>query len=214
MGSSLYEKSFVASLHRWTLPLWLHPVPYQLPAIGGFEGQAVIVLEVVDEQDEAVTLSRRAEYFVDMEQIEAASALRDDLRRFRGNIGALVALAQIAGARNDAAAQADVLKTLVSSLAAKADRTMPWDRRVSLAILLAQAKQFDLAHDQARRCVAEIDETKMHWLTTNSLFRFQALCRAFSLEIADPRLRALAHDRLPPGLNKRLEAARSSRGGE
>jgi hypothetical protein len=205
-GSSLYEKSFIASLHRWTLPRWLHPVPYQLPPIGGFEGQAVIVLQMVDEQEEVIALSRMAEYFVEMEQVEAATAVREDLLRFRGNIAALVALAQIAGARNDSAGHADAAKKLVSFLNTGADRGLPWDRRVSLAILLAQVKQVDLARDQARRCLAEMNETKLRWLTTHSLFRFRAICKIFTLEITDPQLRELTRERLPPGLRKRLEA--------
>ena len=39
---------------------------YLEPNIGGFEGQAVIVLEVVEEQDDAVALSRIAVYLADM----------------------------------------------------------------------------------------------------------------------------------------------------
>jgi hypothetical protein len=140
-----------------------------------------------------------AEYFIDMDQLEAAATLREKLRRFRGNVSALVALAQIANARNESAAQTDAMAKLESSLASNADRALPWDRRVSLAILLAQARQLDRARTHTQRCMGEITETKMRWLTTNSLFRFHALAKIFELQISDPPLRTLALERLPPG---------------
>ncbi len=81
---------------------------------------------------------------------------------------------------------------------------MPWDRRVSLAVVLARGKQVDLARDQVRRCLAEVDEAKLRWLTTGSLYRLQVLCRAFDMAIADQRLRELALDLLPGDLRSRL----------
>ena len=81
---------------------------------------------------------------------------------------------------------------------------MPWDRRVSLAIMLARGKQMDLAREQVRRCLKEVDEAKLRWLSTGSLYRLQVLCKAYGLPIADQRLRELARDLLPPELRSRL----------
>lgn len=77
---------------------------------------------------------------------------------------------------------------------------MPWDRRVSLAIALANGNRADLASEQVRRCLDELDEAKLRSLTTGSLLLFQKLTKDFGFEIQDPALRKLALDLLPPGL--------------
>ena len=196
--------SFIAALYRWEQPRWLRPVPYQLPAMAGFEGQSVVIFEVVDEQDSATALSRVAEYFVEMGQIDMAMSVREVLRRYRANVGALVAQAQVEAARGDAADFAGVFEVLLPLLSRGDDRALPWDRRVSLAVVLATGERSELAREQVRRCLAEIDETRVRSLTTVSLFRFEVLCKRFGLEISDRRLRGLALDLLHPSLRSRL----------
>jgi hypothetical protein len=49
-----------------------------------------------------------------------------------------------------------------------------------------------------------VDEAKLRWLTTGSLYRLQVLCKAFDMAIADQRLRELALDLLPGDLRSRL----------
>lgn len=204
MGMGQLEGTVLKTLHDWNLPPWLRPVPYQLPTIAGFEGQSVAILEVVEEQDSAAALSRIAEYFVEMGQLELAAAAGQALRRYPADLGALVARAQVEIARGDTAGFAGTVELLQRRLASGADRVMPWDRRVSLAVVLARGKQVDLAREQVRRCLAEVDEAKLRWLTTGSLYRLQVLCKAFDLAIADQRLRELALDLLPGDLRGRL----------
>jgi hypothetical protein len=73
-----------------------------------------------------------------------------------------------------------------------------------LAIVLMRGKQADLAREQLRRCLADVDEAKLYSLTTGSLYRLQVLGKAFGLGIADQRLRGLALDLLPSDLRSRL----------
>lgn len=200
LGSAQFEKSFVAGLDRWEVPRWLRPVPYRLPKAGGFAGKTAAVFEVVDEQDAPTATARLAAYFVETEQVERAAGLRAELQRYPGDLGALVALAEIANAAGDAAGFQQSTNALLPLVAARADRRLAWDRRVALAVVLTQAKRVDLASEQVRRCVAQMDEKKLRLLTTGSLVRFYALCQMAGAEIADERLRKLGLKLLPPDL--------------
>ncbi len=204
MGMGQLEGTVLKTWHDWNLPPWLRPVPYQLPTIAGFEGQSVAILEIVEEQDSAAALSRIAEYFVEMGQLELAALAGQALRRYPADLGALVARAQVEIARGDTAGFVHTVELLQRRLSGGADRVMLWDRRVSLAVVLARGKHMDLARDQVRRCLAEVDEEKLRWLTTGSLYRLQVLCKAFGVAIADQRLRELALDLLPSDLRGRL----------
>jgi hypothetical protein len=205
MGLGQLEGSFMNRLHVWDLPPWLRPVSYLLPTIGGFEGQSVIIFEVVEEQDDATAKARLAEYFVEMDHLDLAAAAAQALRRFPADLGALVARAQVAKAVGDNDAFAHTVDLLLPQAAAGASRSLPWDRRVSLAIVLALAQHADLARVEVKRCLADVDDEKLRFLSTGSLYRLQVLSRSVGEEITNPRLRALALDLLPPSLRARIE---------
>ncbi len=204
MGIGKIEGTFFERITNWRLPPWLKPVPYQLPVIPGFEGQSVKILEVVEDQDDAAALSRTAEYFVEMGDLEQATAVAQVLRRYPADLGALTARAQVDLARGDRAGFDRTLESLRRRLTAGADRGLPWDRRASLAVVLARAKLPELAREQVRRCLAEADDAKLRSLTTVSLFRLQVLGKAYSLAITDQRLRDQALELLPADLRSRL----------
>ena len=195
---------FVEGLRHWNLPLWVRPVPYQMPEITGFEGQSVLVFEVVDNQSPAAAAGRLAEYLVETERLDQAATVNEELRRFPGDVGALAARAQVQRARSDTAGLAQTLPSLLTRLASGGDRFLPWDRRVSLAVVLAQEDQISPAREQVRRCLTELNEKKLRSLSTGMLYKLQVLSRAFELPIADPRLRQLAADLLPAELRGRL----------
>ncbi len=204
LGSSMADRSFVAALKRWAPFFWLRPVAYHLPEIGGFEGQSVVVFEVVEEQEESIALSVMAEYFVETGRPEQAAAMQGKLRRFPGDLGARIALAHVAAGRGDAAAFGESLQALVATLAAGGDRALPWERRVSLASVLAQGKRPDLAREQVRRCLAEANDARLRALSSGALFRLLALGKKFGFEISDPQRRGLALSLLPPASRSRL----------
>lgn len=204
MGSSAPEGSFVAVLHRWALPPWIRPIPYVVPKIAGLETQSLVVFEVVDEQDDATATIRMAEYLIETGRVDLAAALRPNLRRYPSVLAASVALAEIEFARGDLAAFAPAFEAILPIVAAGGDRLLPWERRVSLAIVLAQGKQIELAKGQIRRCLDQITSGRIRSLTTGALFRFQVLCKAAGMEISDPHMRRLAQTLLPPDLRKRI----------
>ena len=198
------EDAFVTAMHHWALPPWLRPLPYRLPAVAGFEGQSVAILQVTDEDSRAAATGRLAEYFLESQLPELAAAAVPALQRYPADLGALVALAQVEQARGDPDAYAKVFAALVANLAGGSDRTLAWDRRVSLAIVLAQGGRNDLAREQTHRCLEKIDEARLRTLTTASLFRLLTLAKAFDLPLADPALRLRAGQLLPAELRRRL----------
>ncbi|HUJ43133.1 MAG TPA: hypothetical protein VLW52_05955 [Opitutaceae bacterium] len=194
----------IPELRRLNLPGWLRPLPFQMLKIGGYETQSVLVFEVVDEQSPAVAMSRLAEYLVETGELEHAAAVGRELRRFPGDVGALAARAQVESARSDAANLAQSVDLLLARLSTGADRYLPWDRRVSLAIVLARADRLELAREQVHRCLAALDEKKARSLSIGSLFNLLVLSRDFRDPITDPQLRASTLDLLPSELRDRL----------
>lgn len=203
MGAASADNTFLAALQRWNLPPWLRPVPYKIPKSPGFENLHVAVFEVVDDQDDALSISRLAEYFLEIGQPDLSAALQSGLERFPRSVMALTALGQVQLARADHAGAERTLATL-QPLLSRADRGLPWERRVSLALLLAQARRPELAQAQLQRCVAEATEARLRSLTTGTLLRLQLTMKTYSLEFAEPPLRDLAIQLMPPELRSRL----------
>jgi hypothetical protein len=204
MGMGQMEGTFMNRLHNWKLPPWLRPVAYQLPTISGFEGQSLIILEVVEDQEDAAALSRVAEYFMEMGQLDLAASVGQALRRFPADIGALVARAQVELARHDATAFGALVDQLRSRLTGAADRRLPWDRRVGLGVVFAQAKQSEAARKQVEKCFADADEPRLRSLSTGSLYRLLVLGRAYQCNFSDPKLHELALSLIPADMRARL----------
>ena len=204
MGSNMPDRVFINSLHQWKLPSWLRPITYYLPDISGYEGQAVIVLKVVDEQDDALALSNLAEYFIETGRIGLAASVGEKLRRYPADLGSLAALAQVEFARGNHEAFASLLDKLVAYSARGSDRGLAWDRRLSLAVVLAQGRRLDLARELIFRCLAETTEVRLRSLTTNSLVRLLELKKLSGHDFPNLRLQELALGLLPPTLRQRL----------
>ncbi|HEY1848011.1 MAG TPA: hypothetical protein VGG37_02340 [Opitutaceae bacterium] len=191
-------------LRHWVLPPWLRAVPYQLPVGGGFEGQSVLVFEVVDPQPPAAAAGRLAEYLVETGNLQGAQSMIVQLHRYPGDIGALAALAQVDAAAGDDAGAAGATRTLLARLAVGGDRYLAWDRRISLAVVLARAARYDLAAEQVRRCAADATQERIRSLSTGSLYDFLVLSKSFRIEIPGAGLRELAAALLPADLRDRL----------
>jgi tetratricopeptide (TPR) repeat protein len=205
LGSHQPDHSLIALLHQWLPPRWLRPVPYHLPKTPGFEGLSLVIFQVTDVQDNPTALSRLAEYFVEMGQIDQAILVSQALERlFPDDLGALVARSLAEQAAGNIAGAMNAVNKLPAYLARGDDDALAWDRRVSLAIALTEGKHFELAKEETKRCLAALDETDIRLLTTVSLYRLQVLTKSFGLEIADPRLRTLARELLPAELGEKL----------
>lgn len=198
------EDAFLSALHHWALPPWLRPMPYTLPTVAGFEDQSVIILEVTNESNRALAFSRLAEYFIETKQLGPLAATAEALRRYPTDLGALIALAEVEKARSDTLAFSKVFSALLSSLSSGFDRMLVWDRRVSLAVVLAQGNREDLSKEQLRVCMKTINEARIRSLTTLALFRLMTLSKAYEINLPDPKLRELALKLLPAELRNRF----------
>lgn len=196
--------SFLGALKQLSLPAWMRPIPYQLPEGAQGADRSVIVLEIGEEQPEALELSRLADYFVEMNQPEYAAAVAQTLKRFPADVGAWVARVQVEMATGQQPAKAPSLPALVSMVENGADRVLAWDRRVALAIVLARGQRNDLAREQVRRCLAAASEEQLRALTSSPLYRLLYLARSQGLEFPDPALARLAPALLPHDLRERL----------
>ncbi len=206
MGLKQPTDSFIYALHQTDGGIfpWLRALPYSLPEIPGFKEPSALILEVTDETDPATLRSRLVEYLVEMHHIDQAAFASQALRRYPADLGALVALAQVAKAKNDEEGFTRAFSALESNLASGSDRSLAWDRRVSVAVVLALGGRADLSETQVRRCIADIDNARVRMLTTGSLYHLLFLCKHFGVEVPDPRLHDLAMKLLPGELRERL----------
>jgi hypothetical protein len=207
MGLKEPKNSFIYALHQTDGGIfnWLRPLPYSLPAVSGFNDQSVLVLAMTDETDPATLRSRLVEYLVEMHMIDQAAYSSQALSKYPADLGALVALAQVARARGDALGFARAFDSIVSNLAGSPNRAIAWDRRVSLAVVLALGEREDLCRAQIERCLSGIDADRIRFLTTGSLYHFLVLLRHFHLELPGTSLRELSLKLMPAELRERLQ---------
>lgn len=198
------KDSFVYQLTHWTVFDWIRPLPYRLPVISGLPEPTVAILELTEPADRAAAISRLTEYFVEMELVDVAGYGSQTLREYPADLGALIAIAQVEKARNDAVAFAKAVNAIVSNLASGSDRFLPWNRRVNLAVVLTLGGRKDLARPQIERCWKEIDAEKLRSLTTGELYRLLVLGKTSGLQIADPALNDLIRLLVPADLRQRL----------
>lgn len=195
---------FHASLRRWAQPTWLRPLAYRPPPVPGFAEQTVAVFEVQNDQREALALAHLVDFFADTGQTANLKVAAEALKQFPMDFGALVTRTEVEGAMGDPTQFAAMVELVVTRLGARADRGLPWDRRVSLAVVLARAQRKELARQQVMRCIAELTPERIRSLTPSALYHLLALGRALGTEITDPALRFLALDLLPADLRARF----------
>jgi hypothetical protein len=199
-------QTLLGAIHGWAIPRWLKPIAYRLPQIEGLEGHSVVVLEVVEEMEDALAISRLADYFIEMGQPDLAESLRSALERFPNDLNALIAQGQLAISRDDRRALQTIADRLPSFLTRGPARSLFIDRRIILAAVLTQAGRFDLAKPEIAKCATEIRLRNIRSLSLNTLMHFHALLKAADLKIVDPASRQLAVQLVPPSLRQRLAA--------
>jgi len=205
VGADNPQFSFMAFLNQWVSPSWLKPVPFLLPLLPGLESHYVAVFEITEIQDDAITLSRLAEYFVAMQQPAFAQKVSDSLGSFHeNNLSGLVARANIAASQKDLVNFLHLVERITKQVADLKYVDLPWDRRVSLAVVLAQGKQIDAARLEAESCADEADEELLRSLSSDALYRWEILRDNLQLEYFEPGLDELARNLLPPHLKENL----------
>jgi hypothetical protein len=205
LGATQVEHTLTTMLHQWLPPRWLKPVPFTLPVAAGLEEQFVVVYEVVDVQDNATALGRLGEYFIAMQQSGLARSVATTLEAsFANDLGALVARANIAAYQKDLEKFIPLIEQITRQVADLEYVDLPWDRRVSLAVVLAQGKQIEAARLEAESCADEADEALLRSLSTDALYRWEILRDNLQLTYLEPELETLARNLLPPHLQQTL----------
>ncbi len=180
-----------ARLQRWVFPPYLRPIPYHLPAVPGYLGQKLVVFKVVPAQDEALSLSRLAEYFAEMDRAEPATlASRVLAQSFPDDPNAAIARATVAAYAKETADFDRELARLAADAAAGRS-PFSWDRRVQRAIVLALGHQPDLARAEVAACAAGASREDLFDLTPLQAYRLRTLATHFGIAFPDPALARL-----------------------
>ncbi len=190
-------------LQRWLHPAYLRPLPYHLPARPGSQADHIVVFKVVPHEDEALSLSRLAEYFVEMERPEPAGlAARVLAESFPDDPNAAIARATFYASAQKPAELERELNRLASDVAA--DRVpFLWDRRVQRAIVFALGRRNDLARSEVEACLATASRDELYDLTPLQAYRLHTIARRLRMAFSDPELgkllEQLARDLSPAG---------------
>jgi hypothetical protein len=164
-----------------------------------------MIFEVVEAQDNATALARLAEYFLEMGQPQLAGPVAAALKQaFPSELSALAGRLYVEMAQRDATAVNATIAAIQAQLDLKADEILPWERRVSLALALAQARQLPLARPLLAFSLETVDEDHLRSLTAGTLYRLLAVARAADLAWPDESLRTDALALLPPEWRDRL----------
>lgn len=205
LGGGEFDRTLAGLLRQWLPPRWLRPIPYQLPGIAGLEGRSVRVFEVVEAQDNPTALGRLAEYFLETGQPQLAAAVAASLQQaFPHELGALAARAHVAFALREGAALQAALAAVDTALREGADEILPWERRVSLALALAQARRLDQARAMMTGLLAGADDERLRSLTPGTLYRLIRFNQAAGIDFPDPAQRERAAALLPAEWRERI----------
>ena len=199
-----WREFFLPALRDWRMSPWMRALPYVAPAIAGFPQYAMQVFEIGEAQTPAVSASRLTECLIALGQSELLPRAIAVLGRFPADVGALTARAQAEFALNGTRPEAATVAMLVRRVKAGGDRYLPWDRRVSLAIVLVRSEQVDLARQEVDRCLEQIDADQLPSMPPGEIYNFLVLVRAFGREITDASVRARMLELLTPELRARL----------
>jgi hypothetical protein len=184
------KDTLYARLQRWVIPRFLRPVPYRLPSVPGYEDQKLAVFKLTAPQDEALSLSRLAEYFVETGRGEPAGMVAKVLAEsFSDDPNAAIARALVfAHAKEQAGFDRELARLTADATAGKA--TFAWDRRVQRAIVLALGRRPELARAEIAACVATASEDALFELTPLQAHRLSTLVRGHGIAFADGNLAA------------------------
>jgi hypothetical protein len=179
-------------LQRWVHPPFLRPMPYRLPPIPAFSAEKMAVFKVTPPQDDALSLSRLAEYFVEMERTEPATLAAKVLAEsFADDPNAAIARALVyvkAGRDSEFNQQAARLAADLNAGRVPSD----WDRRVQRAIVFALARRHDIARAEIAASLENANADALLELTPLQAHRLTTLAKGYRLSFPSEELSRLA----------------------
>ncbi|MDQ8205703.1 hypothetical protein [Pelagicoccus sp. SDUM812003] len=205
LGTNQPETSFIALLNRWLPPLWLKPVLFTLPKVGGFEDEWVVIFRRSDVQTNAGAIARLIEYFLDTGRGQLAMMAHSALTNgFAEEIETKLTTVELAFATGEQAKFSRSVDELANAIQKGAADYLDWDLRVSAALVLAGANRMEVAKELLRDCVREADPYLVKRLSVGSLTGMLRLAKIWNLEFRDEQTRELARSLLPAETRARL----------
>lgn len=193
--------SFILTLLQGNIPSWLRMLPFRLPDHPALARQSVWILEVTPPQRPEEAVARAAEYRVEMERPGLALQMLPILEQAAHYFPALVTLAYVQAKTGEAPQFSTTLARIVEDLSPAADLEL--EDRVRLAAVLRVGGRTDLAREQLRRCMTQLNERALRRLPAGTLADFLGLGEELGIWIPDPELRQLAARLLPPYLREK-----------
>ena len=180
---TLYDR-----LQRWVYPPFLRPLPYRLPPLPSFAMEKLAVFKVTPPQDEALSLSRLAEYFVEMDREEPAGIAAQVLATsYADDPNAAIARATVyAQLKKQSEFERELARLVADTVSEKFP--LSWDRRAQRAIVLALGRQHELARKEVEACVASASRDALFELTSLQAYRLHVLAQRFRVSFADAAL--------------------------
>ena len=188
---------------------YLRPVAYRLPSVEGLPDHTLALFEVVELQDQATALARLAEYFAEMGQMKQALAVVGTLiHHFPEDTGGAAARAQVAAAQRDRPEFSEAVRVLLRGYSQPEIDALDWERRVSVALVLAQAQRAEAARATLQACLSEVDEARLRSLSPAALYRLILAARTMGLGFEEMPLYPRALEMLPPEMQAAVSPAR------
>ncbi|HUJ42378.1 MAG TPA: hypothetical protein VLW52_02105 [Opitutaceae bacterium] len=196
-GQAVPGGAFILGLlHGKGVPPWLRLVPYPLPKHEALRGQSIVVLEVTPPQAPEAAVAHTAEYLVEMDRPELAVELLPALQQAAHYYPALVTLAYVQARTGAEVPFAATVAQVVKNLPSAAGLNL--EDRIRLATVLAVGGRAELAGEQLRRCMIQLDERALRRLPVGTLADFLDLTGGMGVPIPDGELGRLAFSLLPP----------------
>lgn len=186
------KETLHARLQRWLYPAYLRPIPYMLPPMPAFAAEKIAVFKVTAPQDEALQMSRLAEYFVEVDRPEPAGLVAEVLAQsYADDPNAAIARATVyAHLKKPADFEGELARLVADATAGRVP--FNWDRRVQRTIMLALGRQRELARSEAAACLETATDADLFELTALQAYRLVTLARIHGIDFADPHLSELA----------------------
>ncbi|MSR35285.1 MAG: hypothetical protein EXR95_01405 [Gemmatimonadetes bacterium] len=165
------------------VPVWLVPLPYVPPRVGGYAHPVVRLYEVVDDLPPEVALVRLARYYQALRDPRMEEALGRSLE-LRPTVPALAMMAQLQNARGERPGSFETVERLRGELE-RPGRVQPEDR-FEAAIALALARDGQGASRQLAAALDQADEKVLRRLSPERLALLVDLSRQLGLERVHP----------------------------
>lgn len=187
---------FLLSLRDWDVPYFLRPLNYPTSTDSSFKGYDLPSFSVQAELAPDVALSNLADLFVERGQQREMTAIREVLKEYPRSLYALSSIANIDQALKHPQKN-ESLDSLLPYLSRRAARSLPIDRRVTIAMTLFKGKERSLAREQVESAMELVTPETLRTLSPNAVASLVALSASLGVPFSDVALEEEALSLVP-----------------